>query len=210
MYIPKHFREDDPSVLHDLIEQYNFAALVTHHDDQLHATHLPFYLDKSRGEHGTLVAHMARANSQWRDFADNQEALVIFQGPHAYITPSWYENVPTNVPTWNMAVVHAYGIPKIIEDHDAMYAMLRRLVSAHESPREQPWPIESSEEYVHGRIAAIVGFELPIARLEGKFKLSQNRTEADQLRVIDGLGASGSPQDAEVASLMEQRRPATE
>ena|SRR5579864_2988776 len=206
MYIPKHFREDDPDTLFDLIERYNFGALVTHHSGELHATHLPFYVDRTRGEHGTLVAHMARPNPQWHDFASHQEALVIFQGPHAYISPSWYESAPTNVPTWNMAVVHAYGIPQIIEDHDAMYAMLRHLVNNHEAQRERPWPIESSEEYVHGRIAAIVGFEIPIGRLEAKFKLSQNRNETDQSHVIEGLSNTGSSQDAEVSALMDRRR----
>lgn len=206
MYIPKQFREDDRDTLFDLIEQYNFGVLVTHRNGELHATHLPFYVDRAHGEHGTLIAHMARPNPQWHDFASDQEALVIFQGPHAYITPSWYESSPTNVPTWNMAVVHAYGIPKIIEDHDAMYSMLRQLVNYHEVPRETPWPMESSEDYVHGRIAAIVGFEIPIVRLEAKFKLSQNRNETDQQHVIEGLSSTGNPQDAEVSALMKLRR----
>ena len=210
MYIPKHFREDDPGVVFDLIERYNFGGLVTHHNGQLHATHLPFLLDRARGEQGTLLAHMARPNPQWHDFVSDEEALVIFQGPHAYITPTWYESAPTNVPTWNMAVVHVYGIPKIIEDHGAMYAMLRQLVNAHEAYRETPWPIESSEEFVHNRIAAIVGFEIPIARLEAKFKLSQNRTETDQHHVIEGLSSSGSFQDAEVSALMAKRQPKAE
>jgi len=208
MYIPRQFREDDPAVLQEFMRQNNFAVLVTHQGDDLHASHLPFMVDPSRGEHGALLAHMARANDQWPDFANyvvTSETLVIFQGPHAYITPSWYESTPTNVPTWNLTAVHAYGVPRIIEDHDEMYAMLKRLVGTHEDSRDQPWQIESSDEYVHKMIAAIVGFEIPIARLEGKFKLSQNRTQIDQAHVIEGLSASGSSQDAEVAALMRER-----
>src|SRR5215813_12221966 len=113
MYIPRQFREDDPAVLQEFMGQNSFAVLVTHAGDHLHASHLPFMVDLSRGDHGTLLAHMARANDQWHDFADSagREALVIFQGPHAYITPSWYESAPTNVPTWNLTAVHAYGRP---------------------------------------------------------------------------------------------------
>src|ERR1051325_4993135 len=121
MYIPNSFREDDPALLHELIRQYNFGILVTQHDSSSSsgqgvspfAAHLPFLVDAKRGPHGTLVAHMARANPQWRDFADGREALAIFQGPHAYISPSWYDE-PVSVPTWNYAVVHAYGTPRII------------------------------------------------------------------------------------------------
>src|SRR5260221_3049409 len=142
MYIPRQFREDDPAALREFMQQNNFAVLVTHQGDDLHASHLPFMVDPSRGEHGTLLAHMARANDQWHDLADSlgdaqgREAMVIFHGPHAYITPSWYESAPTNVPTWNLTAVHAYGVPRIIEDHDEMYAMLKRLVGTHEDSRE--------------------------------------------------------------------------
>lgn len=205
MYIPREFREENRTVLHAFMRQYNFAAMVTNGEKGLVATHLPFYLDETRGEQGTLVAHMARANPQWQTFKAEQEALVIFQGPHTYITPSWYEPSASNVPTWNMALVHAYGVPRIIEDHDEVYALLKRLVNENEAGFESPWPIESSEDYVHRRISAIVGFEMAIARLEGKYKLSQNRSEADQQRVIEALSNSVSAPDQEVAALMEAR-----
>jgi transcriptional regulator len=205
MYIPKSFSEPDQNVLHEFMEQHSFAALVTSNNGQLVATHLPFYLDRSRGEHGTLVAHMARANPQWKDIGTEQEALVIFQGPHAYITPSWYEPVPTNVPTWNMTIVHAYGVPRLIEDHDEMYAMLTRLVNDNEGGFESPWNIQNSEAYVHKTIAAIVGLEVPITRLEGKFKLSQNRSETDQQHVIEALSKSENETDRQVADLMDKR-----
>ncbi len=202
MYIPKHFSQEDLSILHEMMARYSFAALVTNADGQLHATHLPFYLDRTRGPNGTLLAHMARANEQWKDFAAGHEALVIFQGPHAYITPSWYENKPTNVPTWNMAVIHAYGVPRIVDDPAELYGMLKRLVDFNESHFAEPWPIESSEEYVHRAMAAIVGFELPIARLEGKFKLSQNRSEDEQRQVAHNLSQSESATDRATAALM--------
>ncbi|MEP7284186.1 MAG: FMN-binding negative transcriptional regulator [Chloroflexota bacterium] len=205
MYIPGAFREEDQSVLHDFMQQNNFAVLVTSNDGQLCATHLPFYLDPSRGQHGTLVAHMARANAQWKTFDGEHEALIIFQGAHAYISPSWYEPTQTNVPTWNMAVVHAYGVPRIITDDEQMYRMLTQLVDAHELGFESPWSIQNSEASVHRQLAAIVGFEITITRLEGKFKLSQNRSETDQQHVIEALSQSLNELDRQVAGLMDQR-----
>jgi transcriptional regulator len=203
MYIPKHFREDDPATLYDLIRQHNFAALVTHHDGQLMASHLPFMVDAERG---LLLAHLARANPQWQDFAEGREVLVIFQGPHAYITPSWYAAAPSNVPTWNYAVVHAYGTPRIVEDHAEMYAMLDQLVREHEAGFEHPWPMQASDDYVHRRIEAVVGLAIHITRLEGKFKLSQNRSEADRAQVIEGLAERSNPLDRATADLMRAAR----
>ncbi|HEX5688475.1 MAG TPA: FMN-binding negative transcriptional regulator [Roseiflexaceae bacterium] len=200
MYLPISFREDNPETLHELIRQNNFGILVTQRDGAPFATHLPFLLDSSRGPHGTLIAHLARANPQWRDFGGG-EALTIFQGPHAYITPSWYESMPS-VPTWNYAVVHAYGIPRIVEDRDELYGMLERLVVNHESPRPQPWPMDLSDEYMDRMMRAVVGFEIEITRIEGKFKLSQNRSATDQQRVADELANSETPLDQAVAELM--------
>src|SRR6185295_2744623 len=176
MYIPNSFREDDRSLLHDLMRQHNFGILVTQRDGTPFATHMPFLLDAERGAHGTLLAHMARANPQWRDFAAGQEALVIFHGPHAYISPSWYDVTPS-VPTWNYVAVHAYGEPRIIEDRARLYALLNTLVDLHESAFEQPWAMRLPDDYVDKMMRAIVGFEIEIARIEGKLKLSQNRTE---------------------------------
>jgi transcriptional regulator len=147
---------------------------------------------------------MARANNQWKTF-NEQEALIIFQGPHAYISPSWYDPAPSNVPTWNMTVVHAYGVPHIIEDHEQVYAMLKRLVDENEGGFELPWAIQNSEDYVHRRLTSIVAFEIPITRIEGKFKLSQNRSEEDQQHVVDALTKSENELDRQVASLMEKK-----
>ena len=202
MYIPNSFREDDPALLHDLMRRYNFAALVMQHAGAPFATHLPFIVDSTRGPHGTLLAHMARANPQWRDFADGREALVIFQGAHAYISPAWYETMPS-VPTWNYAVVHAYGVPRVIEDRDQLYTLLESLVDTHEAARTPPWRMELSGDYLDRMMRAIVGFEIEITRLEGKLKLSQNRPEADRRRVVAELVASGDPLSVDVAEMMD-------
>jgi transcriptional regulator len=204
MYIPKSFREEDPALLHDLMQRYNFAALVTQHEGALFATHLPFMLDTQRGPHGTLLAHMARANPQWQDFADGREALVIFQGAHTYISPAWCEVAPS-VPTWNYAVIHAYGVPQVIEDRDRLYAMLESLVDTHEAARIPPWRMELPDDYVDRMLRAIVGFEIQITRLEGKLKLSQNRPEGDRRRVVAELAESDDSLSLEVAEMMRAR-----
>ena len=199
MYIPKAFREDDISAIHTLIREYSFAALITQREGVPFATHLPFMLDAERGPNGTLLAHMARANPQWHDFASAQEVLVIFQGPHAYISPSWYE-VELSVPTWNYAVAHAYGLPRLIEDQEKLYDLLKILIQTHEAQFETPWPFQLSDDYLKKMMRGIVGFEIEITRLEGKFKLSQNRSETERENVIAAL--QESPDTLAVAELM--------
>jgi transcriptional regulator len=201
MYLPNSFREDDPALLHVLMRRYNFAVLVTEHDGAPFATHLPVIVDAARGPHGTLLAHMARANPQWRAFAGGREALVIFQGPHAYVSPAWYEIMPS-VPTWNYAIVHAYGIPRVVEDRDRLRAMLETLVDIHEAARTPPWRMELPDDYFDRMMRAIVGFEIEITRLEGKLKLSQNRGEGDQRRVAAALAESEDPLSVAVAEMM--------
>jgi transcriptional regulator len=208
MYIPAWFRVEDLTLLHSLMEQFSFATLVTQtpagagHAAPF-ATHLPFVLDAERGEFGTLQAHMARANPQWQAFAAGGEALVIFQGPHAYISPSWYDKHPS-VPTWNYAVVHAYGVPRLLDDAE-LRAVLYDLTATNEAGFEQPWRMESlTDEYITGMLRGIVGFELVITRLEGKFKLNQNRPKEDQLRVIARLRESDNPLDVTTADWMER------
>jgi transcriptional regulator len=201
MYLPKSFQTEDLPELHGFMQSYNFATLVTQHQGAPFATHLPFMLDAERGPYGTLLAHLARANPQWRDFAAGAEALVIFQGPHAYISPSWYETHPS-VPTWNYAVVHAYGVPRIVEDHAALHHMLETLVDTHEAGFAQPWRMDLPDDYLDKMMRAVVGFEIEITRLEGKLKLSQNRSEHDQQRVAEALGHSQHPLDVAVAEMM--------
>jgi len=203
MYIPKHFREDDLDTLHKFMQAYSFATLITQHEGAPFATHLPFILDSERGPKGTLLAHMARANPQWHDFNSAQEVLTIFQGPHAYISPSWYE-VELSVPTWNYAVVHAYGIPRIIEDSEELYQILKILIETHEAQFENPWPFQLPDDYLQKMIRGIVGFEIEITRLEGKFKMSQNRTESEREKVVAAL--QESKDTLAIAELMTRKK----
>ena len=204
MYIPKHFEVTDHTALHDLMEQFSFAMLITSPAGKPVATHLPLQLDRRAGEHGTLIGHLARANGQWKAFGDG-EALVVFQGHHAYVSPSWYEKHPS-VPTWNYMTVHAYGVPRIVEDEGRVLASLRGLVDAYEYGEESPWSMDSlSAEYLQGMVKGIVAFEIPITRLEGKFKLSQNRPATDQERVITALSRSDDRDARGVAAAMLAR-----
>ena len=203
MYIPKAFREDDINTLHKLMREYGFATLITQHEGVPFATHLPFILHPQPGPYGTLLAHMERANPQWHDFVDEQEVLVIFQGPHAYVSPSWYE-VELSVPTWNYAVVHAYGIPRLIEDQVKLYNLLKSLIHTHEAHFEKPWPFNLPDDYLQKMMHGIVGFEIEIARLEGKFKLSQNRTSIERENVIAALQESRDT--LAVAELMTRKK----
>jgi transcriptional regulator len=204
MYIPKSFREDDLETLHSLMRQYSFATLVTQHDGVPFASHLPFVLQADQGPYGTLLGHMARANPQWQDFASGQEVLVIFQGPHAYISPSWY-TVHPSVPTWNYAAVHAYGMPQVMTDHATLHDLLRTLVETYEAPAARPWAFDLPADYLRSMMQGIVGFTMRISRLEGKYKLSQNRPAQDLPRVITALETQGDALSTGVAALMRQR-----
>ena len=188
MYIPERFRVDDTAVLQAFIREHSFGVLVTRGDDAPFATHLPFLYDAERGDYGMLLAHMARANPQWREFASEREALVIFSGPHAYVSPSWYD-VALSVPTWNYAAVHAYGVPRIIEDNRLLYEQLSALIETHEAQFAQPWMFDLPQDYIEKMMQGVVGFTLEITRLEGKFKMSQNRTPAEREKVIAALQA---------------------
>lgn len=203
MYRPSHFDENDPARLAALMHRHSFATVVTHDGAAPFATHMPVLFHADAGPHGTLITHMARANPQWRHFADGREVLIIFHGPHAYISPSWYETRPA-VPTWNYAVIHAYGIPRLIEDVASLRVMLRELVAAFESHRAEPYGAELTEEYLDKLSPGIVGIEIPVARLEGKLKLSQNRPAADRANVIAALERSPEQTERETAELMRR------
>lgn len=203
MYTPAYFRVTDRAILHGLMDRFSFATLVTTPDGGPIATHLPFLVYPDCSEHGTLIGHMARANQQWRDFARGDEALVIFQGPHAYISPSWYEE-QSNVPTWNYAVVHAYGVPRVIDDKARVLDALRALADKDEAGFDEPWPMDLPDEYVRKMVQGIVAFEVPISRLEGKVKLSQNRSARDREGVVAALAASGNAIDHELAALTQE------
>jgi transcriptional regulator len=197
MYVPEAFRDDRPEALHDLIRANSFGVLVTHADDGLIASHLPFVLDAARGQHGVLIAHVARANQHWRSLAD-RESLAIFEGPHAYVSPRWY-GTPLAVPTWNYAVVHAYGRARLLDDPAEVLVALDRLVRQH----DPDWAVPDGD-FVPKLAAGVVAFEIEIARLEGKFKLSQNRPEGDRRSVVAALSAGG-PGEAGVAAMMVDR-----
>jgi transcriptional regulator len=203
MYRPPHFDASETAWCHALIRAESFGTLVSVDDAGApFATHLPFLLDAERGPLGTLVGHVARGNPQWRLFGPGS-VLAIFQGPHTYVSPAWYDVHPS-VPTWNYVAVHAYGTPSLVEDPARVKAILARLVETHEAGREDPWRLESlAEDYVRGMLRGIVAFEIPIARLEGKAKLSQNRGAGDRARVRAAL-AAGDPLARAVAALMEE------
>jgi transcriptional regulator len=203
MYNPRSYRNEDRDELFALIRGYNFATLFTHKGGESFATHLPFMIDAERGVHGTLIAHMARANPHWRAFEGAPPSLVVFVGPHAYISPAWYEEQDT-VPTWNYAVAHATGTPRLVTGETELRAMVMRLVDTHEAPLGRPWDVSRAESVIDRELKAIVGFEIPIDRLEGKFKMNQNRSRADQEGVVRALEASGDPAEREIARRMRE------
>ena len=203
MYVPRHFCEDHVPTLHAFMARYGFATLVTSLDAAHFASHLPLLVDSGAGEYGVLIGHMSRANPQWRGFGEDVEALAIFLGPHAYVSPSWYAS-EQKVPTWNYAAVHAYGTPRILEDHHAVLELLERLVAENESAMAEPWRIDSlSSEFRDAQMRGIVAFEIPITRLQGKVKLNQNKPEADRLGAAAGLRATGEALAQDVARMME-------
>lgn len=203
MYIPTHFREDDLAIMQALMREYNFATLVSTTDEGTPiATPLPFLLESEPAPYGTLKAHMALGNPQWRTFRQDREVLVLFQGPHAYISPSWYEEA-LSVPTWNYATVHAYGIPRIMEDPAMLYALLKMLIQTHEAQFADPWLFEQLPgEYVEKMMKGVVGFSIEVTRLEGKFKMSQNRTPRELTRVAEELYKSQDPSRRVVGELI--------
>lgn len=195
MYIPDAFRVAEWETVAGFIESYGFAMVVNQSPQGPFATHLPLLLERlSDGD--VLIGHLARANPHWRLFDGRDEVLVVFQGPHAYVSPSWYSTVPS-VPTWNYAVVHVYGRPRVVEDTSRVRASLDRLVEQHEpSTGPQRWRVSDlPPEYAERLTSAIVGFEIPVERFEAKFKLGQNRSREDIEGVLKGLvdegGASG-------------------
>jgi transcriptional regulator len=206
MYIPAHFEASDVAWCHALIRREPFALLIgVDHAGAPFATHLPVLLDESPAPRGTLLGHVARPNLQWELFAPDRPVLVVFPGAHAYVSPSWYGKHPS-VPTWNYVAVHAYGVPRLIEDPGRVRAVLDRLVRTFEDGRPTPWRMDGlPDSYVEGMMRGIVAFEIPIDRLEGKAKLSQNRPPADRARVRAALGAEADPLARAVAALMADR-----
>jgi len=203
MYLPEAFQETDLEALHAFIREHSFGTLVSGGSRSLQASHLPFLLEADGGSYGSLKGHLARANTQWEEFAEGGEVLVIFGGPHAYVSPSFYET-ELSVPTWNYTVVHAYGIPRLIEGEE-LYSLLEASVRYYEEGRADPWEFTRlPPDFIRKMMRGIVGFEIPIQRLEGKSKLSQNRSLADRRGVIGGLSESGRPEEREIATRMRE------
>lgn len=207
MYLPTAFRDQDLTSLHAHIDAARLGIVVTQGRNGLQASHLPLLLDRSAGANGTLYGHFAKANPQWQDLADGAPVMVIFAGVDAYISPSWYPGKAEHgkvVPTWNYVAVHAYGQAEVFHEHDRLLALVSDLTDKHERPRKKPWAVaDAPADFIDGMLNAIVGFALPIERLEGKRKLSQNRAIVDQVNVRDGLAASANPQDQAAAASME-------
>jgi transcriptional regulator len=202
MYVPKAFAVEDLPRLHDFMDEFNFATVITQRDGELTASHIPFLLDRSAEPYGLLRAHLAVRNPQLQDFQSSSQALIVFQGPHTYVSPSWYVN-PENVPTWNYTVVHAYGVPRI-GDQSSCLNYLRGLVRKHE--KERGWDFDPNASWIQKQLPAIVAFDVKIERLEGKFKLNQNRKPEDRAGVIETLSASDDPAQRAVARFMTEQR----
>ncbi len=206
MYNPKHFEEHDTAVLHALIRSHPLSTWVTVAEGELVANHIPFLVDPSRGEHGTLVGHVARANPVWKSFSKDVPSLVVFQGPEGYISPSFYQSKKEHgkvVPTWNYAVVHAYGTPRAIDDAAWLRAHVSAMTDLQES-RHPPaaWKVtDAPADFIESMVKMIVGIEIPIARVQGKWKMSQNRAMPDRLGTVTGLKKRG---DEEMATLVER------
>lgn len=191
MYVPDAFRVADREIVRRFIATYGFAVVVNQDREGPVATHIPLCLDR-QGDRDVLLGHVARANPHWHSFDGAAEALVIFQGPHAYVSPSWYATSPA-VPTWNYAVVHVYGRPRVVDDASRVRAILGRLVAQYEaSMHSEPWSTSAlPPDYVERMTSAIVAFEMQVDRVEAKFKLGQNRSREDIQGVIDGLTTEG-------------------
>lgn len=207
MYQPTHFREHRLDVQHGLIRSHPLALLVTAGPGGLMANPIPFVLDPGAGEHGTLRCHLARANPQWREMQAIAECLVVFQGVESYITPSWYATKRESgkvVPTWNYATVHCWGRPAVMDDADWLRRQITALTDQQEARRTEPWRVtDAPEPFLAAQVRGIIGVEIPIARIEGKWKVSQNRVDADRAGVREGLLAEGGP--AEMAALIAER-----
>lgn len=201
MYVPELYAKKDIPVLHGFMRQHSFATVITQHEGAPFASHLPLMVDSGIGAQGGLIGHLARNNPQSRDLTAGAEVLAIFHGPHAYVSGGWYEPNAMAVPTWNYAVVHAYGRARILPE-DELEQALRRLAEENEKCHESPWQLEITPALRERALPAIVGFEITLERIEGKFKLGQNRSDQDRRNVIAQLSQSGHGR--EVAHWMNQ------
>ena len=201
MYIPEYFKETNPERISALIKDNSFGTLITVPNGGVpFVSYLPFLYESPADSNGKLLGHMARKNPQWQHFSSGSEVLAIFQGPHAYISPSWYSS--PGVPTWNYAVVHLCGKARLIEDKSKLETLLEQLTQVHESQMPNPWEPKFTGERSSKLLDMIVGFEIEITDIQGKFKLSQNRSLEDRQRIIEELNQSSKQSETAVAKLM--------
>jgi len=208
MYVPAHFEETRGEVLAKLMRAHPLATLVTVSADGLAADHIPMAYDPLPAPFGTLRGHVARANPVWRESSGANQALAIFQGPHAYISPTWYPSkreAGKAVPTWNYAVVHARGPLTFFDERQRLYALVEMLTNRHEANQSHPWKVSDAPgDYIEQMLKAIVGIEMPLVQLVGKWKLSQNRSHPDRAGVINGLAAESGANALAMADLIKE------
>jgi transcriptional regulator len=208
MYLPKHFSERDPARLRSLIQRYPLGSLVTATESGLDANHLPFVFAETGSTAGTLHGHIARANPLWREGVRGAAALVIFQGPNSFISPSWYPSERENaraVPTWNYAVVHVHGVLRFVDDPAWVRSHVEALTREHEGKRDPSWAVtDAPADFVEQMVAAVVGIEISITELVGKWKVSQNRSISDRVGVVEALEHEATPSGAAIAALMRE------
>jgi transcriptional regulator len=202
MYVPTYYREADQEKLFDFIEAHSFGLIVSTLNGELFATHLPFLVERKEGR---LLAHLARANPQWREL-EGREVLVVFSGPHAYVSPTWYEDEDV-VPTWNYVAVHAYGACRLVEEPDAVAEILSRTVATYERGMPRPWSVDPASDFFVKMARMVVGFRVEITRLEGKWKLNQNHPAERREKVARALAESGDPDGQAIARLMAETPP---
>jgi transcriptional regulator len=205
MYVPPHFAETDLATLHEFIERHSFGLLVSQVGGEPFATHVPLLLHRAAGPNGSLVGHVARANPHWRALA-GQTALAVFSGPHAYVSPSWYES-DNVVPTWNYVAVHACGPVQLVEERGAVLDIVRRSVNWYEAALPHPWSLDTDSTFIERLLGQIVGFRIEIERIEGKWKLNQNHPVERREKVIAALLAQGGADATAVAELMRATLP---
>jgi transcriptional regulator len=209
MYVPAQFKEDRVAVLHDAIRKYGFGTLVTSSGQELEASHLPMLLEPEPAPFGTLLGHVARANPQWQRSKPDFQALAIFLGPNTYITPSWYptkQQTGKVVPTWNYLAIHAYGMLSFFDDPAELREHVGKMTDTHEASRAAPWAVsDAPANFVDQMLGAIVGFELRITKLEGKWKMSQNRPAQDVAGVLEGLTREDGEAHGPVAEIVAAR-----
>jgi transcriptional regulator len=207
VYCPKLFKEERKPVLHELMRSHPLATWTCWVDGQLAVNHIPFLLDETAGEHGSLLGHVGRANPIWKLLDSATPSVAVFQGAQCYISPNWYPSKQENgkvVPTWNYAVVHAHGQPKAIDDEAWLMDLVSKLSDVHETSQDRPWKVsDAPEKYMSSMARGIVGIEIPIQTLEGRWKVSQNKNEIDKAGVVRGLSESTEPEDIAMSELVQ-------